>query len=93
MTGNDQNPVNKMKDVVLQEIAEIPVSLTQKYRVLIVLDEVTQKPKVSAQRWWRRSIEDEWVAGKGFKLDEKQSLELGSLIIQGGKVLGEHYSK
>lgn len=93
MVGNNQNPVNKMKDVVLQEIAEIPLSSTQKYRVLIVLDEVTNKPRVSAQRWWRRSTEDEWVAGKGFKLDEKHSFELGSLLIQGSKVLGEHYSK
>jgi len=73
---------NQFKDTILSEIGEVVISNTQKYRVLIVLDNITSKRVISAQKWWRESTDVDWIAGKGFKLNKKKGADLASLILQ-----------
>lgn len=74
-----------LRDTILMEIGEIPISNTQKYRVLVVVDADTGETKVSAQRWWRKNTGSEWVVGKGFKLDKAKSLKMASLLTEGSE--------
>ncbi|MMZ43640.1 hypothetical protein D1872_52050 [compost metagenome] len=74
---------NEFRDVIVKDVGEIPISDTQKYRVLVVLDENTKQLRVSAQRWWRKSKLTEWVAGKGFKLDSETAKQFANLILLG----------
>lgn len=75
---------NQFRDTILKEVGEIPLSDTQKYRVLLVLDEDTKQPRISAQRWWRKSKLDEWVAGKGFKFVSKEEATKFAMLILSG---------
>lgn len=76
------NRSSEFKDVILTDVGEVVISNTQKYRVLIVLDNDTRKRTVSAQKWWRENKEDEWTAGKGFKLDHAKGTALANLILE-----------
>ena len=87
MSGTKTEITSMLKDTILEEIGEIPISNTQKYRVLIVVDADTGEVKVSAQRWWRKNIDSEWVVGKGFKLDQAKSLKMASLLTEGSRNL------
>jgi hypothetical protein len=72
-------PNNKFYDKILEEVGEIVLSNTQKLRVLIVSDYETGKTVLSAQKWFRRTKEDEWIASKGFKLSGSNAEQLGVL--------------
>lgn len=76
----------KFKDVIVKEFGEIPISNTQKYRVLLVMDENSNK-KISAQKWWRPSSDEDWRVGKGFKLTAKEALLLSKLLEDSGNSL------
>jgi len=80
---------NEFRDRIVEEVGEIPLTDTQKYRVLIVLDADTNQPRLSAQRWWRKSSKDEWIAGKGFKLDKNLSERFAKLMLLGAEKLNQ----
>lgn len=86
-SGSQVEAQNNFKDDILQDIGEIPVSNTQKIRVLKVKDYSTGKVTLSVQKWWRAGKQSEWVVGKGFKIDSKQAKELAELIALGEKTL------
>lgn len=76
---------NKFKDAILEELSELAISDTQKYRVLKVRDHDTNAVLVSAQKWWRKDANAPWVAGKGFKLTPDMAVVLGQLMVDGGR--------
>jgi hypothetical protein len=80
----------KFRDTILSDLGDVPISATQKYRVLIIRDSVTGEVVTSAQRWWRESREHEWVVGKGFKLDKQQSRELAFLLLEASSKLDNY---
>lgn len=86
MTNEGSSNPNTFKDTILKEFGEIPISNTQKYRVLLVSDENKDK-KISAQKWWRASSNEEWRVGKGFKLSANEALMLGKLLLDSGNSL------
>lgn len=82
---NKQEVRNNFRDVIITDLGEEIISNTQKYRVLLVRDDDTGKARISIQKWWRESADKEWVAGKGFKLNGRQSLNLGKMLQEAGK--------
>jgi hypothetical protein len=86
-TSNKENIPNNFLDEILEDIGEMPISSTQKIRVLKVKDSYTGKTRLSVQKWWRPDSDQEWLAGKGFKLDTLESKVLAELITKGSEII------
>lgn len=67
---------NNFKADILREIGVLPISNTQEYRVLLVRDPELGI-RVSLQKWWRKSKDETWNAGKGFFLDGRECIQIG----------------
>lgn len=74
---------NNFKANIIKVIDQIPISNTQEIRTLLVRDEKLGL-RVSCQKWWRESTDDEWKAGKGFFLSGRDAVQLGEALMQVG---------
>lgn len=71
---------SNFKGQILDEIGKIVHSDTQETRVLLVREPVKNAIRVSCQKWWRTSTDEDWNAGKGFFLTGRDAYELGNLL-------------
>lgn len=71
---------SKFRDEIIEDLGEVIFSNTQKIRVLRVKEESTDLQKISIQKWWRASDTAPWIAGKGFKVDSKQAIQLAKIL-------------
>lgn len=71
---------NKFRDEIIEDLGEVVFSNTQKVRVLLVTDSITDQEMVSIQKWWRASDTAHWIAGKGFKVDRGQAKDLARIL-------------
>lgn len=74
---------NNFKAEIIKEVDKVIISNTQEIRVLLVRDPNTGL-KISCQKWWRESTENEWKAGKGFFLNGRDSVQLGQALLAVG---------
>lgn len=75
---------NNFKADIIKEEGKIAYSNTQELRVLQVRDP-DNGIKISCQKWWRTSVDEEWSAGKGFFLSGRDAHELGKLLQSAGE--------
>ena len=67
---------NNFTDEIIEVIDTVVISNTQEIRTLLVRDERLGL-RVSCQKWWRESTDDEWKAGKGFFLNGREAVDIG----------------
>jgi hypothetical protein len=82
--STDQSQQNNFKAEILDTMGEIEFSNTQKIRVLLIRDP-EQGVCISCQKWWRPNTSSDWIAGKGFTLDGRESLQLSDYLGKAGK--------
>lgn len=80
----EQPQQNNFKAQILEVIGELEFSNTQRIRVLLIRDP-EQGVCISCQKWWRPNASAEWIAGKGFTLDGRESLRLSDYLEKAGK--------
>lgn len=68
---------------IIKEVGKLVHSDTQETRVLLVRHP-DSGIKVSCQKWWRTSTNEDWKVGKGFFLDGRDAYELGKLLQEVG---------